>query len=91
MLTRAQSSADFREMIVDHFDAMVRLSEGQALVFGVSLHTFVVGQPFRLLQLRQALQTILQHPGMERVWITTPGAIARYSTSLPSGVVPGSD
>lgn len=91
MLTRAQSAADFRQMIVDHFELMVQLSDAQALVFGISLHTFVAGQPFRLIQLRQALRAILQHPGMERVWITTPGAIARYSGSLPKGVVPGSD
>jgi hypothetical protein len=76
-------------MIVDQFEAMAQLSDAQALVFGISLHTFVAGQPFRLIQLRQALQAILRHPGMERVWITTPGAIARYSASLPKGVVPG--
>jgi allantoinase len=51
MLTRMQSATDFAQMIVDQCDTMLRLSEKQPLVCGVSLHTFVVGQPFRLAQL----------------------------------------
>ena len=89
MLSRAQPATDFRQMIVDQFEMMLRLSETHSLVFGVSLHTFVVGQPFRLIQLRQALQHILSHPGMDKVWVTTPGEIATYSASLPKGSVPG--
>jgi allantoinase len=88
MLSRAQSSTDFRQMIVDHFQTMVKLSAEQSLVFGISLHTFVAGQPFRLTQIRQALQCLLDHDGMDRVWITTPGEVAQYSASLPKGVVP---
>ena len=89
MLTRAQSAADFRQMIVDHFEAMVQLSDAQALVFGISLHTFVAGQPFRLIQLRQALQAILQHPGMEGVWITTPGSYCAIFGQSAKGSGPG--
>lgn len=90
MLSRAQSATDFRQMIIDHFETMLQLSKAQSLVFGVSLHTFVAGQPFRLTQIRQALQHVLRHPGIESVWITTPGEIARYSAGLPKGIVPGS-
>ena len=85
----AQSATDFRQMIVDHFETMLKLSAGQSLVFGISLHTFVAGQAFRLTQIRQALQYLLHHDGMDQVWITTPGEVARYSASLPEGVVPG--
>ena len=90
MLSRQQSTTDFRQMIVDQFETMLSLSEKQPLVFGVSLHTFVVGQPFRLAQLRQALKQVLAHPGMKQVWITRPGEIADYAAGLPKGIVPGS-
>ena len=90
MLTRMQSAADFAQMIVDQFDTMLRLSEKQPLVCGVSLHTFVVGQPFRLAQLRRALTTVLQHPDFSRVWVATPTQIAQYAANLPKGVLVGS-
>jgi allantoinase len=89
MLSRAQSSTDFRQMIVDHFETMLKLSAEQSLVFGISLHTFVAGQPFRLTQIRQALQYLLRQDGIDRVWISTPGEVAQYSANLPKGVVPG--
>ena len=89
MLSRAQSATDFRQMIVDHFETMLKLSEAHSLVFGISLHTFVAGQAFRLTQIRQALQCLLHHEGMDRVWITTPGEVARFSANLPRGIVPG--
>lgn len=90
MLSRAQPATDFRQMIVDQFEEVVELADAHALVFGIALHTFVVGQPFRLRQVRQALRHVLAHPGMEKVWVTTPGAIAAYTARLPKGVVPGS-
>src|SRR5580704_2797772 len=76
MLSRMQPATDFARMILDQFETMLRLSAQQSLVCGVSLHTFVAGQPFRLTQIRQALQYIVAHPEIEGVWITTPGEIA---------------
>jgi hypothetical protein len=67
---------------------MLRLSQQQPLVFGISMHTFCTGQPFRLAQVRQALQTLVQHPRFDKVWVTTPGAIAAYAAKLPAGCVP---
>jgi allantoinase len=90
MLTRMQPATDFTQMIADQFETMLQLSERQPLVCGVSLHTFVVGQPFRLAQLRRALTDVLQHPKMDRVWITTPTQIADYAASLPAGTIVGS-
>jgi hypothetical protein len=55
----------------------------------VVLHPFIVGQPFRLRALRDALRHILSH--RERLWVTRPGELARYAASLPKGVVPGSE
>ena len=90
MLSRMQPATDFRQMVVDQFETMLELSEKVPLVCGVSLHTFVVGQPFRLAQLRQALRYIVEHPKRDRVWFTRPGEIAAFAQSLPPGTVPGS-
>jgi peptidoglycan/xylan/chitin deacetylase (PgdA/CDA1 family) len=87
MLSRAQSATDFTQMIRDQFEEMLELSEKQSLVCGISLHTFVVGQPFRLRQLRQALDFIRNHPKIDRLWITTPGRICEYAASLPQGTI----
>ena len=77
-------------MIVDQFDQMLELSKKQPLVFPLSTHTFVVGQPFRLFQLRRALELITKHKDVDQVWFTVPGEIARHVKSLPPGIVPGS-
>lgn len=90
MLTRRQSATDFCQMIIDQFETMLQFSEHCPLVCGVSLHTFVVGQPFRFAQLRKALKHIVEHQDRDRVWFTTPGEIAAYAASLPTGIVPGS-
>jgi allantoinase len=88
MLSRAQSATDFHRMIVDQFEEMIRQSQRQSLVFGVSLHTFVAGQPFRLNQIRQALRAIMQHPAFDQVWVTTPGRIAEHISGLSADLVP---
>lgn len=72
---RQVSARDFADMIVDQFDEMRRQAGAQSLVLGVALHAYIVGQPFRLLHLRRALQHIAMH--RESVWLTTPGDIAR--------------
>ena len=88
MLSRQHPATDFHRMILDQFEEMVELSATRPLVFGISLHTFVAGQPFRLRQVRRALQEIVAHPAFGQVWMTTPGEIARHAASLPEGVVP---
>jgi len=78
-------------MIVDQFDEMLRQSARQPLVCAISLHTPVVGQPFRLAQLRRALQHVRTHADNAQAWFTRPGEIAAHVASLPRGVVPGSE
>jgi hypothetical protein len=64
-------------MIVDQFELMLDQSEAQSLIFGISLHTFVAGQPFRLRQITEAL-----HPQFSKsVWVTSAGGIAKYTAS----------
>lgn len=89
MITRQQAGRDFEHMIIDQFDAMLRLSEKYPLVMGVTCHPFVIAQPFRLTGLRRALDHIMAH--RDKLWVTTPGEIARYCSGLPAGTVPGSD
>ena len=62
----------------------------QTLVFGISLHPFIVGQPFRLRPVKQAIKHCVEHKGRDRVWFTRAGEIAKYCFTLPKGVVPGS-
>jgi allantoinase len=81
---------DFAKIITDQFDQMLKFSERQPLIMGIALHTFVVGQPFRLLALQRALEHMLSHRDAGKVWFTRPGAIADYVMRLPKGIVPGS-
>ena len=78
----------YADAIIDNFDEMLEQSVNQPLVFPISLHTFVVGQPFRLRHLRRALKHIKGH--REKVWLTRPGDICRHIEGLPTGIVPGS-
>jgi allantoinase len=66
----------FADMIIDNFEEMLLQSAEQPLVFGVALHAFIAGQPFRLKHLRRAL-THLRERG-EGVWFATSGAVARH-------------
>ena len=76
----------FADIIVDQFDEMLELSQERPLVMGVALHAYLVGQPHRLRHLKRALRHIAKH--RDRIWLTTPGAIARHCLSLPDGIVP---
>jgi len=76
---RQMDGGAFAQMIVDQFDEMLETTrrdghERQALVMGIALHPYLVGQPYRLRHLRRALKHIAAHPAND-AWITTPGAI----------------
>jgi allantoinase len=75
-------------MIIEPFQEMLDLSEKQPLVCGISLHTMVVGQPYRLRSLRRALQNIVNHPNRDKVWFTRPGEIYDHCAALPAGTLP---
>jgi peptidoglycan/xylan/chitin deacetylase (PgdA/CDA1 family) len=70
----------FADMIVDQYDEMLEQSADQPLVMGIALHSYIVGQPFRLRHLRRALKHVAG--GREAVWTTTAGAIAAYFAAL---------
>jgi len=73
-----------------HREEMLEQSERAPLVFALSLHGFIVGQPFRLRPVRQAVKHCVEHKRNDRVWYTRAGDIAKYCFSLPKGLIPGS-
>jgi len=77
---RRMGASEFADVIVDNFDEMLGQSARQPLVMGIALHGYILGQPFRLRQLRRALRHILAH--RDAVWVTTPGAVAEAYTAL---------
>ncbi|NGM22528.1 polysaccharide deacetylase family protein [Roseomonas stagni] len=89
MVFRHHTGREFAEMITDQFDEMLEQSRHRPLVMSIVLHSFVVGQPFRLRPLRDALKHILAH--RDRLWITRPAELAAHVAGLPRGIVPGSE
>jgi peptidoglycan/xylan/chitin deacetylase (PgdA/CDA1 family) len=81
---------EFADMIVDQFEEMLEQSDRHPLVFALALHGFIVGQPFRLRPLRQAIKHCATHKRKDRVWFTRAGDIAKHCFALPKGTVPGS-
>jgi allantoinase len=77
----------FAQVIVDHFDEMLAQSAREALVMGIALHPYIVGQPHRLRHLRGALAHVAAH--RDRIWLTRAGDIAAFVRTLPADVVPG--
>jgi allantoinase len=70
------NATEFADMIVDQFDEMLRLSRSFPLVFAISIHSYIIGQPFRLKHLRRALNHIKKQEN--HIWFTHPGTIADY-------------
>jgi hypothetical protein len=66
ILVRHHSPEEFRDFIIGQFEELLRQSANQPLVCGIALHTMIVGQPYRLRMLREALQHIVSHPEKER-------------------------
>ena len=84
---RRNTGTQFSAMIVDQFDEMLAQSKGGPLVMGIALHPYLVGYPYRLRELRRALEHI--DKSKRQLWLTTSGAIAEYVEKLPPGTVPG--
>ncbi|WP_346347348.1 polysaccharide deacetylase family protein [Bradyrhizobium sp. dw_411] len=86
---RDHTGREFGDMIVDQFEELLQGSAKRPLVFALSLHAFIVGQPFRLKPLREALRHCVNHPEAGSVWFTTAGAIAKHCFDLPAGTIAG--
>jgi peptidoglycan/xylan/chitin deacetylase (PgdA/CDA1 family) len=88
ILVRHHSPEEFRDFIIGQFEELLRQSANQPLVCGIALHTMIVGQPYRLRMLREALRHIVSHPEKEKVWFTRPSAIYDHCAALPAGKFP---
>lgn len=67
------SEDDFLVQIKDQFDVLYAESEQQGgRLLSLSLHPWIIGQPFRIKTLEQALHYILDHEG---VWPATAAQI----------------
>ncbi len=82
IVARQMDGKDFAQMVVDNTDEMLEQARGQALVMGIALHPYLVGQPYRLRHLRRALQHLAAARDRGEVWFTTPGAIADHMATL---------
>ena len=78
--------SDYADMMIDQFDEMLHQSRNHALVYALSLHSYIVGHPFRLRHLRRILDHIRSNG--DKVWLAHTGQIADHVIGLPSGVVP---
>lgn len=76
MIGRHVGPHEFADMVIDQFDEMLATPGDEPLVMSVILHSFIIGQPFRLRALRRALDHIVAH--RDDVWITAPGKIADH-------------
>jgi allantoinase len=82
IVARQMDAKDFAQMIVDQFDEMRQQARRQALVMGIALHPYLVGQPYRLRHLRRALAHVAAARDDGDVWLTTPGAIGAHAEAL---------
>ena len=88
IVARKDGAAQFAEMIVDDFEERLRqCRDGRAQVMGISLHPYIVGQPYRMRALRRALAHVAAR--REQVWICTAGAMLDHVLTLPPGTLPG--
>jgi peptidoglycan/xylan/chitin deacetylase (PgdA/CDA1 family) len=79
IIHRKWSAAVFADTVVGQFDEMIEQCARQPLVMNVSVHPYVFGQPFRVRQLRRALEHCIGHGN---VWYCRPGEIADHCYSL---------
>ncbi|MBN2760818.1 MAG: polysaccharide deacetylase family protein [Rhodobacteraceae bacterium] len=85
IVARKDGAAQFADMIIDNFDEMLVQAQSQPLVMGIALHPYLVGQPYRLRQLRRALEHIVTH--REQIWLTKAGDIFEYCDTEISDLV----
>lgn len=82
---KSLSGDDFFQIVKDQFDVLYQEGEKSGQVMAIALHPFVIGQPFRIKYLEEALGYIAGH---EKVWLTTSDEIADWyceNCCLPTG------
>lgn len=80
---RQNTAGEYADMIVENFEEMLERSASSPLVCAISLHSFIMGQPFRARRLRTALKHILSH---DEAWVTLPREISTHYRNLPANL-----
>ncbi|MCB1997577.1 MAG: polysaccharide deacetylase family protein [Burkholderiaceae bacterium] len=95
LVARQMDMRDFADMVVDQCDEMLAQTQrpgAPALVMGLALHPYLVGQPYRLRHLRRALAHLAAARARGEIWFTTPGAICDHMGDVaaadPEGFAP---
>jgi allantoinase len=77
------TASAFADMAIDNFDEMLRQSQHQTLLYGITIHTFIIGQPFRIRQFRRVLEHMAA--ARDKIWFTTAGrAAAQFAAQVPA-------
>ncbi|MBF9057960.1 polysaccharide deacetylase [Rhodobacterales bacterium HKCCSP123] len=79
IVARKDSASTFADMIIGTFDEMLEQSRHQSLVMGIALHPYIVGQPYRLRELRRAMTHIAAR--RSAIWLCRSGDIHDYCRS----------
>ncbi|MCK2241822.1 MULTISPECIES: polysaccharide deacetylase family protein [unclassified Crossiella] len=78
-LGKSLSGPEFVRVVKDQFDQLYADSADSGRVMALALHPFVINQPFRHRYLEEALEYVVNHPG---VWLTTSDEIAEHYRSV---------
>ena len=66
----------FADMAIDNITEMLKQSKEQALACGITIHSFIMGQPYRIHHLRRVLEHL--NANSDEIWFATPGEIAEH-------------
>jgi allantoinase len=88
VLSRGHTGREFGEIALDQLVELRRQARRMPLVYPLSLHPFIAGQPHRLHALLPVLDLLAEH--RDEIWLTTPGAIAaHYADVVPAPTAEG--
>ena len=87
-VSRRTPSQLYCEALIDQFDEMLEESRRRPLVMPIVLHSFILGQPYRLRHFRRVIEHLCAH--RDDIWLTRPGDICTHIEGLAAGIVPGS-
>jgi hypothetical protein len=65
---------------------MLEESVRRPLVMSIVLHSFILGQPYRVRHLRRVIEHIMKK--RDEIWLATPGQICAHIEGLAPGIVP---
>lgn len=73
------TASAFADMCIDNVAEMLDQSRHQPLACGITIHSFIIGQPFRIRQFRRVLDYL--NSRSDDIWFATAGQIAEHFAS----------